>query len=382
MKFFSFKILILCILFPPVLYIFTAQSIERHFQAKYTGDVQEIYLGDTRSLFNGSIKLKDAINKNIDLYLLKNALVSLGMKVSIIVTTKRGNILYPVTFEEEETALLSADPMEIASQNYNLMNEGFEINVDVKLDHNTLISNAILSFYIILSLLMLYYYYVSGLKKAKQEDLAKSEEIEKLREQEKSYTERLKVIERDRGNLTAKFAGIKQELENEKHRSGKNEEEMIEEIVLFEEEIEKNLALQTEQQELIDALKEEIKAFESEKQRDDKQRLKASDSIRKRFNTLYKNIDIHDRAISGYVDISDDLKIKAEEIIHQLNENPKIVQIKRKVFSKKGKGTVLEVLFAYKGRLYFRNTKENKTEVLVIGTKNTQVKDLEFLDNL
>ena len=45
-------------------------------------------------------------------------------------------------------------------------------------------------------------------------------------------------------------------------------------------------------------------------------------------------------------------------------------------------GTVQEVIFSYKGRLYFRKVKDSKIEVLAIGTKNTQARDLEFLDNL
>jgi len=59
-----------------------------------------------------------------------------------------------------------------------------------------------------------------------------------------------------------------------------------------------------------------------------------------------------------------------------------MVQIKRKVFSKRGRDTVLEVIFAYKGRLYFRQSKNKGVEILSIGTKNTQGKDLEFLDAL
>jgi hypothetical protein len=43
---------------------------------------------------------------------------------------------------------------------------------------------------------------------------------------------------------------------------------------------------------------------------------------------------------------------------------------------------VLEVIFAYKGRLYFRNTKDKRVEVLAIGTKNTQARELEYLAKL
>ena len=56
--------------------------------------------------------------------------------------------------------------------------------------------------------------------------------------------------------------------------------------------------------------------------------------------------------------------------------------IKRKVFGRKGQKTVFEVVYAYKGRLYFRNLKDNQIEVLAIDTKNTQAKELEFLAGL
>jgi len=39
-------------------------------------------------------------------------------------------------------------------------------------------------------------------------------------------------------------------------------------------------------------------------------------------------------------------------------------------------------VFAYKGRLYFSKTKENRIEILMIGDKNSQNKDLEFINNL
>ena len=76
------------------------------------------------------------------------------------------------------------------------------------------------------------------------------------------------------------------------------------------------------------------------------------------------------------------MRIKAEEVIHQLNDNPGKVSIKRKVFGKKNRETVFEVIFAYRGRLYFRKTEGSRVEVLVIGTKLTQNKDLNFLDKL
>jgi FtsZ-binding cell division protein ZapB len=157
---------------------------------------------------------------------------------------------------------------------------------------------------------------------------------------------------------------------------------MIKEIVALEEKINRKIGLLNERQEEIDALKEKIKLFEKESRKDSKQKTKIYNSTSKRFKTLYKNISIDKRAIFGFLDLTEDMKIKSEEIIHKLNENPKLVPVKRKVFSKKGRLTVQEVIFAYNGRLYFQATKHGRIEILTIGTKNTQAKDLEYLDSI
>ena len=51
-------------------------------------------------------------------------------------------------------------------------------------------------------------------------------------------------------------------------------------------------------------------------------------------------------------------------------------------FGGKAHQTVLEVIFGYKGRLYFRKTKDKRAEVLAVGTKNTQARELDFLARL
>lgn len=383
MKFLSFKILILCILLPPVLYIFSIQSIENHLKVRYAGEIEDIYIGDTQPLLNGSVRLKNAINKNIDIYFQTKELIAYGAKVNVTVITKRGAILYPPIFEEGEDDFPLSDPMQIAAGNYKLMNQGLVLDVEVKLDHDTPISLAVLSFYILLFLLVLYCYYRTGIRKAKQADMKKSREIERLLGLEKTHAESLKSLEKERERLSAESARMKKSIENEKVKASRNEDEMIEEIVTLEEEINKNNALQQEQQEEIDRLKEKIKDIDKGGSRKvSRPKTRGSDAVGKRFKVLYKNISVNDRAVSGYIDIADDLKIKGEEIIHQLNENPDLVSIKRKVFGKKSKHTILEVIFGYKGRLYFNKGKDGRIEVLAIGTKNSQSKDLEFLDNL
>ena len=381
MKFFSLKILILCILLPPVLYIFSVQSIEQHLKSRYLNEIENIYLGDTRPLFEGSVRLKDAINRNINRYLQNDALIRLGVKVIVTVTSKKGTILYPAPVNDN-TSLLPNNSIQIASNNYKLMNEGIVVDAEVVIEPNTLFTNIILCIYIFASILVLSFYYWSGLKKVRKEETEKNSELSRLKEREISHADNLKEMMQDKKSLVFEIKKIKKQLKKETVKASKNEDEMIKEIILLENKVMNKIELLNEKEQEIDALKEKIKRFEKEERIESKQKIRFYQSVRKRFKTLYKNISIEKKAIIGFLDLTEDMKIKSEEIIHKLNENPKLVPVKRKVFSKKGRSNVQEVIFAYNGRLYFRATKNSRIEVLSIGTKNTQAKDLEYLDGL
>jgi hypothetical protein len=382
LKYLSFKIFILCILLPPIFYIFSIQTMESHLKGRYAKEIEDLYTGDTRPLFDGSVRLKDAINNNINRYLQSKAILSWGVKAKVTVTTKKNTILYPTVFNDEENSILPHDPMRVAADNYNLMNEGLVVDVDLILEHNTLLSNTILAFYICISILVLFLYYRTGIKKARQEDTEKETEIARLLEFEKNHTSKLKDLIKVKQKLISEIIKIKRKLVNERIRASKNEDDLLKEIIALEENINENIVLQNEKQEEINALKEKIKLFEKERQKENKQKTNNYNTFRKRFKTLYKNISVNKRAINGFLDLTDDMRIKGEEIIHKLNEDPSLVLVKRKVFGKKGRATVQEVIFSYNGRLYFRKTKDGKIEILTIGTKNTQTKDLEFLDNI
>jgi len=332
-------------------------------------------------LFDGNVRLKDALNRNITRYLSNRSLISYGLTLNVSVKTKEGIILYPSSFNEEDP-LASSDPMQIASENYNLMKDGLVISVDVKINHNTLISNCILSFYTICFAFVLYFYYKSSVKKAKVEDEEKTMEISLLRKSEKNFSKRLKSLAKERENYLSELKRFKKIFADEKSAADKNEEEMIKEILLLENKIEKNIVFQNKQQKEIDLLKDEIRQYEKERKKETKQQKKSSNIVRKRFKALYKNIYISERAIRGFVELTDEMKIKGEEIIQLLNKDPNQVPVKRKVFGKKKRTTTFESVFAYNGRLYYRKTKDNKAEILAIGTKNTQTKDLEFLNKI
>jgi hypothetical protein len=367
---------------PPVLYIASAYFLEHHFQKQFSREIEDIYTGDPGPLLEGNLRLKDAINRNINRYLQTRKIISLGLKTNITVTTQKGTLLYPAVFNQVDTAVQPFESHKVAAENYSLMNEGLLIKVDTKFEHNRTLSNTLLSCYVMLSILILYMHYRNAGRKADLEDRHKRQEIERLQKLERENTRRLETLATERGNLTKQVENLRLVLEEQKKKADRNEDDLIEEIEALEDKLSENTTWQNSQREEIEQLRDIIQGYEKGRRKEDRAKVKASEAIRKRFNTLYKNIAIHDRAINGFVGLNEELKIKAEEIIHQLNENPGQVTIKRKVFGGKSQKTVLEVIFSYKGRLYFRNTKDQRIEVLAVGTKNTQSRELEFLAKL
>ncbi len=382
MKYFPFKILILCILMPPVLYIASIQVIEKKLQSLYSNEIEEIYLGDTRPLFEGSVGIVDAITQNIDSYIQSKVLLSWGVKASVTVTTRSNTIVYPGTFRPEEMSPSTRSSIQVAKENYTALNQGFKVVVNVQVARDQFLSVAMLALYLFLSLLIFSFYYRRVSRIAERETRSVQDEIQRLSQMEQTHQARLEKLNEQRKYLSGELRKTRKVYDSEKEKASRTEDEMIDEIVTLEKNLEKNLSLQKTQEEELDLLKNKISQYEKGELKSSKQKAKASEALQKRFRTLYKNLLVHDRAVNGFISLSPDLQLKAEEIMLQLHDDPKRVSIKRKVFGKKNRETVFEVLFSYKGRLYYRYTNEQKLEVVSVGTKHTQAKDLTFLDQL
>lgn len=376
MKYFAWKILILCVILPPIFYIFTMQLLEGQLKGRYLAEIEDIYIGDTKPLFDGRISLKEAIKQNIDHYLHTRRLLPWGVNVKVIVAAKHEKILYPVFFEEEDDQILDQTSISLATENFNLLNEGLNVTVDLKIPYNTLISYIILILIILLSVVVFYYYYAAVASKIRARELDQNREIGDLKHIQSEYTGRIDKINKERQKLSESLHLIKEELNHEKLKAEQNETDMIEEIVTLEKKIEESYTQQSTQHDEIELLREDFERLEKSKLRS-----KTTKTISKRFKILYENIKINNKAIHGYIVLSDEMKIKSEKIIQQLNQDPSVISVKRKVFGKKSRKTVFEVIFSYSGRIYFSKIKD-KIEVVTIGTKNTQSKDLEFLNNL
>ncbi len=382
MKYFPFKILILCILMPPVLYVTSVQVLEKKLQALYSDEIEEIYIGDTRPLFEGSLSIADAITRNIDSYIQSKKLLSWGVKASVTVTTRSNTIVYPDTFSQEETSNSSAPSIQIAKENYAALNQGFSVTVTVQVALDQFISYAMLAAFIFMSIMVFSFFYRKGSRMAARENSHIQDEIHRLSQIEQTHQVKLKTLSEQRKYLSDELHTTRKVFDSEKEKASRTEDEMIDEIENLEKSMQENLFLQKTQEEELNALKDKISQYEKGKHKSNKQKVKISEAIQRRFRTLYKNLLVHDRAVSGFISLTPELQLKAEEIMLQLHDEPKRVPIKRKVFGKKNRETVFEVLFSYKGRLYYRYTDEQKLEVVSIGTKHTQSKDLAFIDQL
>jgi hypothetical protein len=382
MRFFSIKILILCILLPPLLYLLTVFVIEQRLQEQFARGIEEACTGDPQPLLDGSLRLRDAIRANVEAYLRSSAIIRYGVSVRVQVSTRGGTVLYPAPFDESGDLHGTSNPMRLAQENFTLLSEGLAVQVEARLDHNRLLSNGILAVYVLAALLVLVRHYRTADRRSRREEAERRREIERLNRLEAANTARLSELQQEREGLLAEFDAIKAAMQDERTRAERNEDDLIGEIEALEKKLADNLGLQDIQQKEIQGLKETLAGYEKEQRREDKARLRSEEVIRKRFVTLYKNLTVNDRAVEGLADLNEELRLKAEEVIHQLNADPDVVTVKRKVFGKKNRETVLEVVFAYKGRLYFRKGPDRRVEVVAVGTKNTQERELEFLANL
>jgi predicted RNase H-like nuclease (RuvC/YqgF family) len=159
------------------------------------------------------------------------------------------------------------------------------------------------------------------------------------------------------------------------------ENEALAELEILDQDLQKNIKLKEELETEVRRLEKELRKIESSPITINKQQKEIIDTS-KRFKTLYKNLEISSRAIDGLIDLETNLQLQSEELIHTINEDGSKVPVKRKVFTRKGALPVFECEFGRSGRIYWSAGSGGKRQVWVIGTKNTQNKDLAYIDKL
>ncbi len=319
--------------------------------------MQSIVIKDFEAVYSGRCSITDEISTNLERYAKEDKLRSLGVTTKIVVSTKKGKLLYPRYYVEKDIDFdknreFDSGSSELfnyirrAQENFRILNEGLIVSVDVEVRHNSWLTNSILILYIFSSILILYGYYKKRAREwmAKTEDeqkrieaisanLTESEEsLQELSQKEQDYINKIQSLTTDREKLKSEIALLMDEVELEKKKSLEIDE-ILDEMERLEEQASKNIALREDKERKIIQLKEEIDQLEMIGKQGAKKRKKDVQSIKKRFSVIYKNLNFHDRAIEGYSLLPQDFQLKAEKMIHRLNEDYSLVTVKRNVFS-------------------------------------------------
>jgi DNA repair exonuclease SbcCD ATPase subunit len=112
-------------------------------------------------------------------------------------------------------------------------------------------------------------------------------------------------------------------------------------------------------------------------------RTRAVEQLSRRLRTLYKTVEFDDRVIQDMVALRDEtMKLKAEEGIKRLADDSELTAIRRKVGGLPPQLSIYELGFAGKGRIYYSRGRNLRYRLLLIGAKNSQKTDLEYLSRL
>ncbi len=110
---------------------------------------------------------------------------------------------------------------------------------------------------------------------------------------------------------------------------------------------------------------------------------KDAETLGRRFETLYKQIEVDARALEEISELGDEsLRLRAEEALKKLSDDPDNTGVRRKVGGLPPHLAIFELGFAGKGRIYYTKGAARRFRILAIGAKNSQNADLEYLSKL
>jgi phage-related tail protein len=265
----------------------------------------------------------------------------------------------------------------VASENFKILNQGLILSVNLQIRHNTWLSNSILIFYVFLSLLILQRSIRKRILETEMEEAAQKRAIERLTKGLEEAETKLREVKQKESEYQRKI----EEINREKSELSKDVDGLLEEVEKQETGLQVHRKMKSDLESEILGLTEELRRFKENLSRA-KRRRRPLDAAEKRFRVLYKNLSFTERAVEGFLSLTEECQLKAEEMIHRLNEDASLVSVRRKVFGKGGKLDILEADFAYSGRLYFhKDSQSTKTRIVAIGTKNTQERDLNYLES-
>ena len=391
-RLYTFRVIYVAIFVFILLYVFTIRGTEHLLQNHFSAIVR-----DAVRITNLSIPVKTQIQTRIDERVARSRWVRWGgVQATVIVLASDGATWIYVGGRTVQP-LPSLDLAEIAREALRLLPAQDEVIVSVP--HNALLANAILVSYAAVLLSGLFFYNRAvGRREGRQLQEAVAardltilragsieQELESVRkrmlELEPAEREQIRSLQRERESLQTKLATLTQREEELRRKAARaveldQERQALEDLL---EEASVDMAAKDQEiRNLEKTLKRAAPGLASTPSRS-----READLLAKRFDTLYKTLEIDARALSDLVALRDEtMKLKAEESLKRLADETENVAVRRKLGGLPPKHTVFELGFGGKGRIYYTKGAKRRFRVLAIGAKNTQKTDLEYLRRL
>jgi hypothetical protein len=323
-----------------------------------------------------------------------------GVQVDVVVTARDGQTWLYVNGQPSVWRYPNPDPQTLTQIHAELLPALATVNASV--GHNTLLFSSILVLYAGIFLMGFFVYNrnvvdhqiqvidaarqsrdqaaSTAQRIAKELDSVRSQlrEVEPAAQQDREEILRLQSEQQELRTRLDTLAARERELRGQADRAAVLEEDsrVLEEML---EEATDNLsAKDAEIRELEQSLKRSARSGGATSGRS-----RLADALGKRLRTLYPKLDFDDRAIADLVALPDETtRLRAEECIKKLAEDADNIRLRRKVGGLPNYLSIYELGFSGKRRVYYAKTGNGRYRVLVVGAKNTQDKDLEYLSRI
>lgn len=389
-RLYSFRVYYVAIFVFLLLYLFTIGAIENALDAHFQTVVdQAIVVTDLDRPI--SAQIDDALRSHVD----ASGWVRWGgvEVTTLVLASDRLTWLYVDGHEIPQPEGL--DPTDVLRQAVDLLPA--QADVSATLPHNALFANAVLIFYAAVLLQFLYLYTRASQRRDSarlEEALAARDatatrtaqitsELEALRARlqqvepaEREHGEEIRALQRERVSLQSQLERLAAR-EEELRGTAAQAVELSQEVSALEDLLEEAGADLAHKNEAIRDLEQNLKKVARGGGGGGK---RSTEQIARRLRTLYKGLEIDDRAIDDMIALRDEvMQLKAEEKLKRLEQEADNVAVRRKVGGLPDQLSVFELGFAGKGRIYYTRGNAQRFRILAIGAKNSQDADLDYL---
>lgn len=395
-----FRITYVAVLLFVLLYVFSVGMSENVLEARFRDRVSRA----ASSVGFQDKRLEREIHRRVGRVVEDSPWVRVGgVEVHAVVLGNDGTPLYVSGFgdlsEEKDEEQGDPDPMEAAQR---LMPPS--TSVEVAVPHNSLLANGLLVGYAAAVLTALYFRQraevgrqealLTGAVEARQELARRAEAIERELDDVRRRATTTARVEgehaREIESLRSERAALREKLESLERREAdlleqqaSGGDELASEHQALEELLDEALADLQSKDDQIQQLQTELKRASKDAAAAVSARSRQVDQLARRLRTLYRNLEVDERAVSDLVALRDEsMKLKAEEALKRLSDDVGTAGARRKVGGLPPGLPVFELGYAGKGRIYYTHGSQRRLRILCIGAKNTQKPDLEYLSRI